>query len=117
MLTAVLPMLLCISQSEVLSEILWCPDHPMYPAVVNTERLHSHVENVGISLFCPDKVNHRDKMMAWEDFACYQQLVPGVMIDISITNEDVGSVHSAHNWHFFVDDVVLHVGTVVLTSR
>jgi IAA-amino acid hydrolase len=39
------------------------------------------------------------------------------MIDISITNEDVGSVHSAHNWHFFVDDVVLPVGTVVLTSR
>jgi IAA-amino acid hydrolase len=68
-------------------------------------------------LFCPYKVNPRDKVVAWENFACYQQLVPAVMIAISITNEEVGSVHSAHNRHFFVDDVVLPVGTVVLTSR
>lgn len=98
------------------TEILGAPDYPMYPAVVNDERLHNHVENVGRSLLGPDKVKPGEKIMAGEDFAFYQQLVPGVMFGIGIRNEVVGSVHTAHNPHFFVDEDVLPIGAAVHTA-
>uniref|UniRef100_A0A453CHE7 Peptidase M20 dimerisation domain-containing protein n=1 Tax=Aegilops tauschii subsp. strangulata TaxID=200361 RepID=A0A453CHE7_AEGTS len=98
------------------TEILGAPSHPMYPAVVNDERLHEHVENVGRSLLGPDKVKPGEKIMAGEDFAFYQQLVPGVMFGIGIRNEKVGSVHSAHNPHFFVDEDVLPIGAALHTA-
>jgi IAA-amino acid hydrolase len=98
------------------AEILEAPDHPMYPAVMNDDRLHHHVENVGRGLLGPDKVKPGEKIMAGEDFAFYQQLVPGVMFGIGIRNEAVGSVHSAHNPHFFVDEDVLPVGAALHTA-
>uniref|UniRef100_A0ACD5V4S9 Uncharacterized protein n=2 Tax=Avena sativa TaxID=4498 RepID=A0ACD5V4S9_AVESA len=98
------------------AEILGAPDHPMYPAVVNDERLHHHVENVGRTLLGPEKVKPGEKIMAGEDFAFYQQSVPGVMFGIGIRNEQVGSVHSAHNPHFFVDEDVLPIGVALHTA-
>ncbi|KAM0852724.1 hypothetical protein ACQ4PT_051569 [Festuca glaucescens] len=83
------------------AEILEAPDHPIYPAVVNDERLHHHVENVGKSLLGPGKVKPGEKIMAGEDFAFYQQLVPGVMFGIGIRNEAVGSRISSWTRMFF----------------
>ncbi|KAL5214454.1 hypothetical protein ABZP36_003606 [Zizania latifolia] len=91
-------------------------DYPMYPAVFNDEKLHHHVENVGRGLLGPDKVKPGEKVMAGEDFAFYQQLVPGVMFGIGIRNEEVGSVHPVHNPHFFVDEDVLPIGAALHTA-
>ena len=88
-------------------------DYPMYPAVVNDEKLHRHVEDVSRRLLGPDKVEPGEKIMAGEDFAFYQQLIPGVMFGIGIRNEKVGSVHSAHNPYFFVDEDVIPVGAAL----
>uniref|UniRef100_A0ACD5V3F0 Uncharacterized protein n=1 Tax=Avena sativa TaxID=4498 RepID=A0ACD5V3F0_AVESA len=98
------------------AEILGAPDHPMYPAVVNDERLHHHVENVGKRLLGPDKVKPGEKIMAGEDFAFYQQLVPGVLFGIGIRSEKAGSIHSLHNPHFFVDEDVLPIGAALHTG-
>jgi IAA-amino acid hydrolase len=95
------------------AKILGTPDYPMYPAVVNDERLHHHVENVGRHLLGPDKVKPGEKIMAGEDFSFYQQLVPGVMFGIGIRNEKAGSIHSLHNPHFFVDEDVLPIGAAL----
>jgi IAA-amino acid hydrolase len=88
-------------------------DYPMYPAVVNDEKLHRHVEDVSRRLLGPDKVEPGEKIMAGEDFAFYQQLIPGVMFGIGIRNEKVGSVHSAHNPYFFVDEDVIPLGAAL----
>jgi IAA-amino acid hydrolase len=88
-------------------------DYPVYPAVVNDEKLHRHVEDVGRGLLGPGKVRPGEKIMAGEDFAFYQQLVPGVMFGIGIRNEEAGSVHSAHNPYFFVDEDVIPVGAAL----
>ncbi|CAL5015878.1 unnamed protein product [Urochloa decumbens] len=88
-------------------------DYPMYPAVVNDEKLHRHVEDVGRRLLGPDKVRPGEKIMAGEDFAFYQQLVPGVMFGIGMRNEKAGSVHSVHNPHFFVDEDVIPIGAAL----
>jgi IAA-amino acid hydrolase len=91
-------------------------DYPMYPAVVNDENLHRHVEDVGRRLLGPDKVKPGEKIMAGEDFAFYQQLVPGVMFGIGIRNEFAGSVHSVHNPLFFVDEDVIPIGAALHTA-
>ncbi|CAN6268578.1 unnamed protein product [Urochloa humidicola] len=88
-------------------------DYPMYPAVVNDVKLHRHIEDVGRRLLGPDKVRPGEKIMAGEDFAFYQQLVPGVMFGIGIRNEKAGSVHSVHNPHFFVDEDVIPIGAAL----
>uniref|UniRef100_A0A0A9EGW7 Peptidase M20 dimerisation domain-containing protein n=1 Tax=Arundo donax TaxID=35708 RepID=A0A0A9EGW7_ARUDO len=91
-------------------------DYPMYPAVVNDEKLHRHVEGVGRRLLGPDRVKPGEKIMAGEDFAFYQQLVPGVMFGIGIRNKEAGSTRSVHNPHFFVDEDVIPIGAALHTA-
>ncbi|RVW60912.1 IAA-amino acid hydrolase ILR1-like 5 [Vitis vinifera] len=51
-----------------------------------------------------------------EDFAFYQEVIPGVMFSIGIRNELVGSVHSPHSPHFFLDEDVLPIGAALHTA-
>lgn len=88
-------------------------DHPPYPACVNDEGLHQHVKRTGRLVLGPENVKVGDKVMAGEDFAFYQELIPGVMFSIGIRNEKVGSVHSPHSPHFFLDEDVLPIGAAL----
>ncbi|KAI4338059.1 hypothetical protein L6164_016413 [Bauhinia variegata] len=91
-------------------------EHKPYPAVVNDKNLHLHVERVGQLVLGPENVKEFEKVMAGEDFAFYQQLVPGVMLHIGIRNEKVGAIHSPHSPFFFVDEQVLPIGAAIHTS-
>ncbi|XP_057951265.1 IAA-amino acid hydrolase ILR1-like 5 isoform X6 [Malania oleifera] len=91
-------------------------DYPAYPAVVNDERLHQHVQRVGRFLLGPENVKAGTKVMAGEDFAFYQEVIPGVMFSIGIRNEELGSVHSPHSPHFFLDEDVLPIGASLHTA-
>lgn len=86
---------------------------PLYPAVVNDERLHLHVERVGKLLLGPENVKVDNKILAGEDFAFYQELIPGVMLSIGIRNDELGSVHSPHSPYFFLDEDVLPIGAAL----
>ncbi|KAK7410780.1 hypothetical protein VNO78_01866 [Psophocarpus tetragonolobus] len=89
---------------------------PPYPAVVNDNDLHLHVERVGQLLLGPDNVHAAKKVMAGEDFAFFQQLIPGVLFSIGIRNDKVGSIHSPHSPFFFLDEEVLPIGAALLTA-
>lgn len=91
-------------------------EFPMYPAVINDVKLHNHVEKIAKSLLGPDKLENGKKIMAGEDFAFYQQLVPGIMFGIGIRNEKVGSVHPVHSPYFSVDEDVLPIGAALHTA-
>lgn len=91
-------------------------DFPSYPAVVNDERLHLVVERVGKLLLGPENFRAGTKVMAGEDFAFYQELIPGVMFGIGIRNEELGSIHSPHSPYFFLDEDVLPVGAAMLAA-
>lgn len=88
-------------------------EHPTYPAVVNDEALTLHVERVGRLLLGTENVIVGKKVMASEDFAFYQEQIPGFMLGIGIGNKDVGSVHSPHSPYFFLDEDVLPIGAAV----
>ncbi|XP_076948215.1 IAA-amino acid hydrolase ILR1-like 3 [Bidens hawaiensis] len=91
-------------------------EYPPYPATINDETLNSHVERVGSMLLGPLGVKVAPQVMAGEDFAFYQQVIPGVMFGIGIRNEVIGSVHSPHSPYFFLDEDVLPIGAALYTS-
>ncbi|KAL2550856.1 IAA-amino acid hydrolase ILR1-like 3 [Forsythia ovata] len=91
-------------------------EFPPYPACVNDKRLHQHVKRVGRLLLGPENVSEAQKVMAGEDFAFYQERIPGVMFSIGIRNEKIGSIHSPHSPHFFLDEDVLPIGAAAHTA-
>ncbi|KAF9611010.1 hypothetical protein IFM89_026316 [Coptis chinensis] len=52
----------------------------VYPAVMNDETLHEHVEMVGRHLLGSENVKLCNKVLASEDFAFYQEVIPGVIL-------------------------------------
>ncbi|XP_047983831.1 IAA-amino acid hydrolase ILR1-like 5 [Salvia hispanica] len=88
-------------------------EYPAYPACFNDEGLHRHVERVGGLLLGPEKVKEGKKVMAGEDFAFYQEVIPGEIFNIGIRNEAIGAVHSAHSPYFFLDEDVLPIGAAL----
>jgi len=87
-----------------------------YPAVVNDNNLHLHVVRVGQLLLGSDNVHDAKKVMAGEDFAFFQQLIPGAMFSIGIRNDKVGAIHSPHSPFFFLDEEVLPIGAALHTA-
>nr|NP_001291249.1 IAA-amino acid hydrolase ILR1-like 3 precursor [Populus euphratica]CAG32959.1 putative auxin-amidohydrolase precursor [Populus euphratica] len=88
-------------------------DVPLYPATVNDEKLNLHVERVSRLLFNPENFKMGQKVMTAEDFSFYQEVIPGVMLDIGIRNENVGAIHSLHSPYFFLDEDVLSIGAAL----
>lgn len=91
-------------------------EYPVYPSTVNDIKLHQYVQMVGGYMLGPDKVKMGKKIMAGEDFAFYQQLIPGIMFSIGIRNEKSGRVFPAHSPYFFVDEDVLPIGAALHTA-
>lgn len=91
-------------------------EFPPYPACVNDDNLHKHVQRVGKLLLGPANIKDGTKVLAGEDFAFYQEVIPGVMFKIGIRNETVGSIHSPHSPYFFLDEEVLPIGAAVYTA-
>ncbi|KAK6787866.1 hypothetical protein RDI58_016391 [Solanum bulbocastanum] len=91
-------------------------DFPAYPACTNDENLHQHVERVGKLVLGSENVGEIEKVMAGEDFAFYQQVIPGVIFQIGIRNEKLGSTHAPHSPHFFLDEDALPIGAAMHTA-
>jgi IAA-amino acid hydrolase len=87
-----------------------------YPATDNDEDIHRHVVRVGQFMLGPENVHVAKKVMAGEDFAYYQQVIPGIMYSIGIRNEKIGAIHSPHSPYFFLDEDVLPIGAALHTA-
>ncbi|KAL9244789.1 hypothetical protein vseg_018515 [Gypsophila vaccaria] len=88
-------------------------DYPSYPATINDDALYHHVKAMGGSLLGPENVFPGKTIMAAEDFSFYQEKIPGIMIGIGIRNETIGSIHTPHSPHFFLDEDVLPIGAAL----
>lgn len=88
-------------------------NNPPYPATINDDTVYHHVKGVGRLLLGPQNVHQGQTVMAGEDFAFYQEKIPGMMIGIGIRNEAIGAVYSPHSPHFFLDEDVLPVGAAL----
>lgn len=91
-------------------------EHPEYPPTVNNEMMHNHVQKVGETLLGVDNVKYGGQKMGAEDFSFYSQTIPGAFFWIGVRNESIGSIHSLHSPHFFLDEEVLPVGASLHAS-
>ncbi|KAK9204726.1 hypothetical protein WN943_014990 [Citrus x changshan-huyou] len=62
-------------------------EFPLIPAALDNDSLYLLVERVGKSLLGPENVKVAEKLLSGDDFAFYQELIPGAMIQIGIRNE------------------------------
>jgi amidohydrolase len=77
-----------------------------YPPVINDESLFSMLK----SSLNESKYKLIKPMMFAEDFAFYQQKVPGMFVMLGTRNEEKGFVHPLHSCYFNFDEIVLSKG-------
>ena len=77
-----------------------------YPPVINDQKLFHMLEND----MKKDEYQILKPMMFAEDFAFYQQRVPGMFVMLGTKNEEKGYVHPLHSCYFNFDEKVLSKG-------
>jgi len=77
-----------------------------YPPVINDESLFTMLK----SNFNESEYKLIKPMMFAEDFAFYQQKVPGMFVMLGTRNEEKGFVHPLHSCYFNFDEIVLSKG-------
>ncbi|MFU8793664.1 MAG: M20 metallopeptidase family protein [Acholeplasmataceae bacterium] len=75
-----------------------------YPPVINDHNLFEHVK----SILEPNTYQMIPPMMFAEDFAFYQQVMPGFFMMLGTRNETLGYTHPLHSCYFnFKEDVLI----------
>lgn len=77
----------------------------LYPVVYNDPDMVSFVEK-----HIEDSYEYIKPLMASEDFAFYQQKVPGMFTMLGTKNEEKGFIHPLHSCYFNFDETVLVKG-------
>lgn len=80
------------------------------PAVWNDPELVSRMKPALVSALGETNVVESPPVMVGEDFAHYQQEVPGMFVFLGVRNEAVGAVHPLHTPQFVLDEAALPVG-------
>ncbi|KAL4182986.1 hypothetical protein AMTRI_Chr11g152930 [Amborella trichopoda] len=84
-----------------------------YPETLNDDGMYMHVKRVGESLLGEHNVHLSPPVMGAEDFGFYSQIIPSAMFWLCIRNVSVGSYHSLHSPHFFLDENALPIGAAL----
>jgi N-acetylcysteine deacetylase len=92
------------------AEIRWVPGTP---AVTNDPAMASLMRAAGAALLGPEGVVDAEPTMGAEDFARYQERVPGCFIWLGTGNQAEGIVHGWHHPGFMVDERALETGAAL----
>ena len=84
------------------------------PSVNNHPELNRFLINAARSFLPESAVTRVDKSMGGEDFACYQQQVPGTLVRIGSAKGEFGTAH-LHSPHFDVDEEIIRVACRLFT--
>ncbi|CAL5421410.1 unnamed protein product [Camellia sinensis] len=91
-------------------------EHPTIPPTVNDERIYEHVQRVSSMIVGEEGVRLSPCSMGSEDFAFYQEKVPGSFLSIGTRNEKTGAVYPAHSPYFSIDEDALPTGAAIHAS-
>ena len=86
---------------------------PDYPPTINDEEAWGVARRAAERLVGPDNVRQMEPILGGEDFAFYQQRIPGCFAMIGISRPDWQTRHSVHHPKFIVDEAALPVGTAL----
>lgn len=89
---------------------------PLVPPTINDAALAEEVRGAAVKVFGKDCFADYQVTMGGEDFAYYQEKVPGVMILLGIRNEACDAVYAQHSGHYKVDESALIKGALLHTQ-
>ncbi|GAB4842420.1 IAA-amino acid hydrolase ILR1-like 4 [Ancistrocladus abbreviatus] len=86
------------------------------PPTINNEGLHSHFTRVAVDMLGPYNVKDMARLTGSEDFASYQELIPGYFFFVGLKNETKGPSAAEHNPEFIVNEDALPYGAALHAS-
>jgi amidohydrolase len=87
-----------------------------YPVLSNSAEVNAAFQRSFESLYGKGRIVLTDQVLGGEDFACYQELVPGAMFRIGIRNPKIGADKPWHSPHFIADERALEIAAAVLAT-
>lgn len=86
---------------------------PFFPPTVNDKSLHQYFKNVAGDLLDISNVKDMQPLMGSEDFAFYQEEIPGYFYFLGMKNETKGKLASPHSPHFQINEDALPFGAAL----
>ncbi|WCJ39629.1 IAA-amino acid hydrolase ILR1 [Euphorbia peplus] len=91
-------------------------DKPFFPPTINNKELHDYFRTVAVDMLGKDKVKDMQPLMGSEDFAFYQEAIPGYFFFIGMQNETRKLLPFAHSPLFEVNEDALPYGAALHAS-
>ncbi|CAK7356809.1 unnamed protein product [Dovyalis caffra] len=90
-------------------------EKPFFPTTINNKDLHDFFRIVASDVLGVDKVKDMQPLMGSEDFAFYQETIPGYFFFIGMQNE-THMLQSAHSPYFEINEDALPYGAALHAS-
>lgn len=91
-------------------------EKPFYPPAINHESLHESFQKIAGEMLGAHKVKDLKPTMGTEDFAFYQEKIPGYYFYLGMANETVAKLDSTHSPNFQVNEDILPYGAAFHAS-
>ncbi|XP_059458174.1 IAA-amino acid hydrolase ILR1-like 4 isoform X1 [Corylus avellana] len=91
-------------------------DKPFFPPTINHKGLHEHFLNVTGDMLGTHKVKDLKPLTGSEDFAFYQEIIPGYFFLLGMENETRGRLESSHSPYFQINEDSFPYGAALHAS-
>nr|CAG32961.1 putative auxin-amidohydrolase precursor [Populus tremula x Populus alba] len=91
-------------------------EKPFFPPTINDKNLHDYFRVVASDVLGIDKVKDMQPLMGSEDFAFYQEKIPGYFFFVGMQNETRKQLQSPHSPYFEINEDVLPYGAALHAS-
>ncbi|OIW15892.1 hypothetical protein TanjilG_04427 [Lupinus angustifolius] len=91
-------------------------DKPYSPPTINNYDLHEYFKSVVGNMLGANKIKKAQLLMGSEDFALFQEAIPGYIFFLGMENKSVEQLPSAHSPYFKVNEDALPYGAAIHAS-
>lgn len=88
----------------------------MSPPLVNHKELHAYFQNVAGDMLGAHKVKDHPPIMGGEDFAYYQEAIPGFFFFLGMKDDRLGYMDTPHSPYFRINEDALPYGAALHAS-
>ena len=86
------------------------------PPCLNDENVSGSLFEASAEIIGSDNLFELKPTLGGEDFAFFNQLIPGSIMRLGCSNKERGFVHKLHSPHFDIDENVLVIGVDIFTE-
>ena len=91
-------------------------EKPFFPPTINHEDLHDYFKRIAGEVLGSLKVKDMQPLMGSEDFAFYQESIPGYFFLLGMKNKTFGKPESVHSPFFQINEQALPYGAALHAS-